>query len=114
MKAFTRQQKRTERLQVKKWGAADLAGIEYQRERRVRTQKGVPVEYADGWYVRYYKDDEHGNRVRLSHRLGDSEMARPDRDRAQRAWMKDVNAESRHRVGVASRRTRRRSRAHDR
>ncbi len=101
MKAFTRQQKRTERLQVKKWGAADLAGIEYQRERRVRTQKGVPVEYADGWYVRYYKDDEHGNRVRLSHRLGDSEMARPDRDRAQRAWMKDVNAESRHRVGVA-------------
>jgi integrase len=98
---LTRQQRRTMSRQIDRHGVADLAGIESQPERRVRTQTGVEVEYKDGWYVRYYKDNEFGKRVRLAHRLGDLEMEKIDRIRAQRAWMKDVNAESRRRVGIA-------------
>src|SRR5258708_10330484 len=97
---LTRRQGRIVRQQIKKHGAADLAGIESQRERRVRTQKGVEVEYADGWYVRYYKDDDFGKRVRVSHRLGGSEMDRLDRKRARDAWMRDINKGNRRRVGI--------------
>jgi integrase len=72
------------------------------RERRFREQKGVLVQYADGgWYVRYYKDNDWGKRVRLSHRVGGSDMEKWDAIRAMQPWMKDVNAESRRRVGIA-------------
>jgi integrase len=98
---FTRRQRRIARMQVRKWGAADLAPDPSEKPRRVRTQKGVEVAYADGYYVRYYKRNEQGEPVRMSHRIGDLTMDKLDRIRAIRAWMKDVNADARRAIGVA-------------
>jgi integrase len=99
---LTRRQLRNIRKQTRKEdGSVDLLQVVQQRERRFRRQVGVVVEYSDGWYLRYYKDNEVGHRVRVSERLCDPETEKYEREQLRKRRMKAINGETRYEVEVA-------------
>jgi integrase len=100
LELLSRRQKKMMR-KADKEGGGDYLGIMMQRERRFRRQVGVVIEYRDGWYLRYYKDDEAGKRVRVSERLCDLETQKDERELLRKRRMRVINGESRHGVQVA-------------
>jgi len=50
---------------------AEISAIPEQRERRFRCQEGLVAEHRDGFYLRYYTDDQEGRRVRVTEKLCD-------------------------------------------
>jgi integrase len=61
------------------------------RQQRYRDQTGTIVERSDGFYIRYYKDGDGGERTKVTERLCDLSTPEKKRTLLQRSHMSAVN-----------------------
>ena len=70
------------------------AMLRSNRKRRFRKQEGTVVERVDGYFLRFYTDDEHGRRVKVTEKLCDLGASKATIEQARRRRMKAINKEA--------------------
>ena len=103
-KAFNRRQVKTLRRMNREHHAVDIVAVANMKERRFRRQAGQLKQYSDGWYCRYYKDDERiDKRIRVAVPLGipAGDEHKLEALNAFKRKMNEVNSEGKRHIEIA-------------